>query len=160
MLELKNKTTITIILLLSIVILLIAFFIQYILGHAPCNLCLIERIPYLLAIIIIPVGLFNKKFEKIVLLFLSLIFLAGTIISFYHFGIEQGFFSETLACATGDLSKVLSKEELLEQLQQNSISCKDVSFRILGLSLAAINTIFSLILSVIFMRMFINYGKN
>ena len=65
MLELKNRTTITIILLLSIVILLIAFFIQYILGHAPCNLCLIERIPYLLAIIIIPVGLFNKKFEKI-----------------------------------------------------------------------------------------------
>ena len=64
MLELKNKTTITIILLLSIVILLIAFFIQYILGHAPCNLCLIERIPYLLVIIIIPVGLFNKKFEK------------------------------------------------------------------------------------------------
>ena len=96
MLELKNKTTITIILLLSIIILLIAFFIQYILGHDPCNLCLFERIPYLLAIIIIPVSLFNKKFEKIVLLSLSLIFLAGTIISFYHFGIEQGFFSESL----------------------------------------------------------------
>ena len=86
--------------------------------------------------------------------------MSSAVLAFYHFGIEQGFFSESLACATGDLSETLSKEELLEQLKQNSISCKDVSFRILGLSLAAINTIFSLVLSVIFIRLFINYGKN
>ena len=86
--------------------------------------------------------------------------MSSTVLAFYHFGIEQGFFSESLACTSGDLSKTLSKEELLQQLKLNSISCKDVSFRILGLSLAAINTIFSLILSAIFMRMFINYGKN
>ena len=80
--------------------------------------------------------------------------MSSAVLAFYHFGIEQGFFSESLACATGDLSKTLSKEELLQQLKQNSISCKDVSFRILGLSLAAINTIFSLVLSVIFMRLY------
>ena len=104
--------------------------------------------------------LFIKKYEKITLFILSLVFISSATLAFYHFGIEQGFFSESLACTTEDLSKTLSKEELLEQLKQNSISCKDVGFRILGLSLAAINTIFSLILSVIFMRMFINYGKN
>ena len=91
---------------------------------------------------------------------LFLVFMSGTALAFYHFGIEQGFFSESLACTTGDLSKTVSKEELLQQLKQNSISCKDVSFRILGLSLAAINTIFSLVLSVIFIRLFMNYGKN
>jgi len=85
--------------------------------------------------------------------------MSSTALAFYHFGIEQGFFSESLACATGDLSKTLSKEELLQQLKQNSISCKDVSFRILGLSLAAINTIFSLVLSFIFLRLFMNYEK-
>ena len=130
MLKLKNRTTITIILLLSIVILLIAFFIQYILGHNPCNLCLLERIPYLLAIIIIPVGLFNEKFEKIVLLFLGLIFLAGTIISFYHLGIEQGFFSESLVCSTSLENTNLTKDDLLKELQKNQISCKDVTFKI------------------------------
>jgi len=104
--------------------------------------------------------LFIKKYEKITFLILSLVFIGSAALAFYHFGIEQGFFSESLACTTEDLSKALSKEELLEQLKQNSISCKDVNFRILGLSLAAINTIFSLILSAIFMRMFINYGKN
>ena len=86
--------------------------------------------------------------------------MSSAVLAFYHFGMEQGFFSESLACTSRDLSKTLSKEELLQQLKLNSISCKDVSFRMLGLSLAAINTIFSLILSVIFMRMFINYGKN
>ena len=86
--------------------------------------------------------------------------MSSTILAFYHFGIEQGFFSESLTCATGDLSNTLSKEELLQRLKENNISCKNVSFRILGLSLAAINTIFSLVLSVIFIRLFVNYGKN
>ena len=104
--------------------------------------------------------LFIKKYERATLLILFLIFLSSAALAFYLFGIEEGFFNESLACTTGDLSKTLSKEELLELLKQHSISCKDVSFRILGLSLAAINTIFSLVLSVIFIRLFMNYEKN
>jgi len=91
---------------------------------------------------------------------LSLVFIISTVLAFYHFGIEQGFFDESLACTAGNLSEMLSKEELLEQLKQNVISCKDVSFKIFGFSLAAINTIFSTLLSVIFIRLFINYEKN
>ena len=104
--------------------------------------------------------LFIKKYERITLLILFLVFISSAALAFYHFGIEQGFFNEPLACTTSDLSKTLSKEQLVEQLKQNSISCKDVSFKILGLSLAAINTIFSFILSVIFIKLFLNYGKN
>ena len=104
--------------------------------------------------------LFIKRHERITLLILFLVFISGAALAFYHFGIEQGFFSEPLTCTTGDLSKTYSKEQLLEQLKQNTISCKDVSFRILGLSLAAINTIFSLFLSVIFIKLFLNYEKN
>ena len=94
------------------------------------------------------------------MLILFLVFISSTVLAFYHFGIEQGFFSESLACINEDLSQTLSKEELLQQLKQNSISCKEVNFRILGLSLAAINTIFSFVLSAIFIRLFFNYGKN
>ena len=137
-----------------------ALIIQYWLGHEPCKLCLYQRIPYFLAILLIIKIFFFKKYEKITLLILTLIFVGSTALAFYHFGIEQGFFSESLACTAPDLSKTLSKEQLLEQLKQNNISCKDVSFRILGLSLAAINTIFSLVLSVIFIKLFLNYGKN
>ena len=134
--------------------------IQHWLGHEPCKLCLYERIPYFLSMLLIIKIIFIKKYEKITLLILFLVFMSSAFLAFYHLGIEQGFFSESLACTSGDLSKTLSKEELLQQLKLNSISCKDVSFRILGLSLAAINTIFSLVLSVIFMRLFMNYEKN
>ena len=134
--------------------------IQHWLGHEPCKLCLYERIPYFLSILLIIKIIFIEKYKKITLLILFLVFMCSTVLAFYHFGIEQGFFSESLACTSGDLSKTLSKEELLEQLKQNTISCKDVSLRILGLSLAAINVIFSLVLSVLFIKLFLNYGKN
>ena len=91
---------------------------------------------------------------------LILIFVAATIISFYHFGIEQGFFKESLVCNLDNNINNLSKEDLIKELQQQTVSCKDISFRIFGLSLATINTIISLILSVITIKLFLNYGKN
>jgi len=137
-----------------------ALIIQYWLGHEPCKLCFYERIPYFLSILLLIKIIFFKKYEKISLLILSLVFIGSTALAFYHYGIEQGFFNESLVCKIEDLSKILSKEQLVEQLKQNSVSCKNVSFKILGLSLATINTIFSLFLSVIFIKLFLNYGKN
>jgi disulfide bond formation protein DsbB len=87
-------------------------------------------------------------------------FIFGTVVSFYHFGIEQGFFSESLVCDLGN-SQPINKEELLNQLKKAEIvSCKDVTFRFLGLSLATINTIISTILSGIMIRITKKYGKN
>ena len=157
--QIKNKTTLNLILLFSIFALTTAYFIEYVLGHKPCNLCLIERLPYILTILIISLGLILKKFEKTIIIFLILIFVAATIISFYHFGIEQGFFEESLVCKL-DNNINLSKDDLLKELQKETISCKDVSFRIFGFSLATINTIISLILSVINIKLFLNYEKN
>ena len=158
--QIKNKTTLNLILLFSIFALTTAYFIEYVLGHKPCNLCLIERLPYILAIIIISLGLILKKFEKNIIIFLILIFVVATIISFYHFGIEKGFFEESLVCKLDNNITNLSKNDLLKELQKETISCKDVSFRIFGFSLATINTIISLILSVINIKLFLNYEKN
>ena len=158
--QIKNRITFNLILIFSVFALGAAYFVQYILGHKPCNLCLIERIPYIFAIIIISLGLILKKFEKAIIVLLSLVFISATLISFYHFGIEQGFFKESLVCKLDNNITSLSKEDLIKELQQQTISCKDVSFRIFGLSLATINTIISLILSVITIKLFLNYGKN
>ena len=158
--QLKNKITLGLILIFSVFALCAGYFIQHVLGHKPCNLCLIERLPYIFAIIIIALGLILKKFEKAIIIFLILIFLAATIISFYHFGIEQGFFKESLVCNLDSSIINLSKEDLIIELQQKTISCKDVDFRIFGLSLATINTIISLVLCVITIKLFLNYGKN
>ena len=159
MISIKNKTTLNLILLFSIFALLTAYFIQYVLGHQPCNLCLIERIPYILTIIIITLILIFKKFEKVFLLLLTLIFVAATLISFYHFGIEQGFIKESLVCDLKVQTNSLTKEDLLKELKTKTISCKDVTFKIIGLSLASINIIISLILSVIIIKLFLNYEK-
>ena len=158
--EIKNKSILNIIFLFSIFALLTAYFIEYILGHQPCNLCLIERIPYILTIIIISLIYIFKKNEKIYIILLSLIFISATLISLYHFGIEQGFIEESLICDLNNENKSLTKEELLKELKEKTISCKDVTFRILGLSLATINTIISLLFSIITLKIFLNYEKN
>ena len=155
-----NKKFLFSILIFISLILVSAYIIEYKLDHQPCKLCLYERIPYFVSILLITKFFLIKGYEKATLLILSLIFIISSILAFYHFGIEQGFFEESLACTTANLSETLTKEELLKQLSQNTISCKDASFRIFGFSLAAINTIFSVALSGIFIRMFINYEKN
>ena len=160
MISIKNNTTLNLILLFSIFALLITYFIQYVLGHQPCNLCLIERIPYILTIIIITLILIFKKLEKVFLLLLTLIFVAATLISFYHFGIEQGFIKESLVCDLEAQTNSFTKEDLLKELKTKTISCKDVTFKIIGLSLTSINIIISLILSVITLKLFLNYEKN
>ena len=159
---LKQSNNVFLIVILAIISLTIisALIIQYWLGHEPCKLCLYERIPYFLSILLLIKIFLFKKYEKITLFILFLIFIASAVLAFYHFGIEQGFFSESFVCKAGDLTGALSKEQLLEQLNKNSISCKDVSFRVLSLSLATINTILSIILSVIFLKLFLNYAKN
>ena len=150
----RQKTTLHLILLFSIFALSAAYFIEYILGHQPCNLCLIERIPYAISIIIIVICLFTQKFEKITLIILSITFFAAALLSFYHFGIEQGFIKESLVCDLNNPGNELSREALLNQLKEMPISCKDVTFKIFGLSLATFNVFISIILSVITTKIF------
>jgi len=158
--KIKNKKIFNFILLFSVFALIVAYFIQYVLKHLPCNLCLIERIPYIFSIIIISISLFTGKFEKLSLIILSLIFFSATLISLYHFGIEQGFIKESLVCDLNNKSNDLSKEALLNQLKKMPISCKDVTFKIFGLSLATFNIFISFILSVITTKLFLAYEKN
>ena len=156
----KNKTILNVILFICIFVLISAYFVEYILGYKPCNLCLIERLPYFFSTIIIFFSLIINRFEKFFLIFLGLIFASGTILSFYHFGIEQGFFKESLVCVSNNEINILNKKDLLNEFQKTTVSCKDVEFTLFGLSLATINVIISLILSVITFKLFLNYEKN
>ena len=156
----SNKLLLNGILAFSILSLSIAYFIQYALGHKPCNLCIIERIPYIAAIVLISLIFILNRYQKIISSLILIFFIFGSVVSFYHFGIEQGFFSESLVCDLGN-SQPINKGELLNQLKKTEIiSCKDVTFRFLGLSLATINTIISIILSGIMIKVIKNYGKN
>ena len=145
--------------LISLISIISAYFIEYILGHQPCNLCLIERIPYALAIFLIVLNYTFGKNEYFIILLLILTFIFSFVISFYHFGVEQGFFEESAVCGVKTTSDIISKEELLKQLQEKTISCKDVTFKIFGFSLTTINIFISLILVFLLVKIFNNYEK-
>ena len=155
----KIKTYLNIIFLLCLISIISAYFIEYVLGHQPCNLCLIERIPYGLGLILVILNYTLIKNERLIILLLILIFVFSLIISFYHFGIEQGFFEESAVCGLKNASNVNSKEEILKQLQAITLSCKDVTFRIFGFSLTAFNIIIGLILIILLTNFFKNYEK-
>ena len=155
----KINAYLKIIFFISLISIISAFFIEYILGYQPCNLCLIERIPYGLSIILLILNYFLEKEEKFLILLLILIFSFSFIISFYHFGIEQGFFEESTICTMKNISDIISKEELLKQLQIKTVSCKDVTFRIFGFSLTTFNIVLSFILVILLIKIFKNYEK-
>ena len=124
-----------------------------------------SHILYLLIIGLIKIQriLINYKFahlEKYFLLVLFVIFLAATILSLYHLGIEQGFIKESLVCDLKNGSNLLSKEDILEQLNKKNISCKDVTFKIMGLSLTSYNIFISLLISISTIRIYFKYDKN
>ena len=156
----SKNLLIKVIFLISIIALVSAFFIEYILGYQPCNLCILERIPYLLTIIIIILNYKFSQFERFFILLLTIIFSIGTILSLYHLGIEQGFIQESLVCDLKSGSNLLSKEEILKQLQQKNVNCKDVTFKIFGLSLTSYNILISLLITISAGKIYFNYDKN
>ena len=160
MFNFKNEFYLKIIFIFSLIALISAFFIEHILGHQPCNLCLLERIPYGLSIILIMIIFISKKNEKFFVLLLILIFIFSIAISIYHYGIEQGYFSESTVCGIKNFTENLTKDDLLKQLNEKNISCKDVTFKIFGLSLTSINIVINLIFIITLSKIYIKHEKN
>ena len=156
-----NNNLIIIFFFISSLTLLFAYFVEYVLGYEACNLCLAGRVPYFFVIIFSLFFFFFKKFKRIILALIFISFISGFLLAFYHFGIEQGFFNESLVCQIKDLKQGDSAKELLRQLENNKIkSCKDVDFKILGLSLATYNMFISLVLSIITSNNILKNEKN
>tara|TARA_B100001121_G_scaffold74388_1_gene65956 strand:- start:50 stop:568 length:519 start_codon:yes stop_codon:yes gene_type:complete len=160
MLNLKVEFYLKIIFAICFVALASAYFIEYILGHQPCNLCLIERIPYAISIFLIISIYILKKNKQFLVLLLILTFIFSLLISIYHFGIEQNFFQESAVCDTRNLNKTVTKEGILKQLNETIVSCKDVTFRIFGLSLTSINIVINTILIITLSKIYTQYEKN
>ncbi len=160
MFNLKANFYLKIILIISFIALISAYFIEHVLGHQPCNLCIIERIPFGLSIVLTIIILLFKKNESFFVLLLILIFIFSLAISIYHYGIEQGFFQESAVCGLKDFSENITKEDLLKQLNEKTVNCKDVTFRIFGLSLTSINIVINILFIITLSKIYIKYEKN
>ena len=154
----NRKNFYLIIFLISLISIISALYIEYILQYEPCKLCIYQRLPYIAAIFVSLIG-FNYSNNDQILIVITMIFTLSAIISGYHFGIENNIFDELSACANDSLD-ISNKSKLLESLNQSlPVNCKDATFKILGVSLAAINTILS-VLIVIFSIRTLTYEKN
>ena len=151
----NKKIILNSLIVLSFLSLSFAYFVEFVLGHDPCNLCKIERIPYIGSIILISFLIFTNRWEKIILSTVLLLFIFGALTSIYHVGIEQGIFSESLLCELGINTNIQSPEDLLKSLEKTPISCKEVTFRIFGLSLATFNAFLSIVISYIILKLVI-----
>ena len=160
MFNLKVEFYLKLIFIISFVAIISAYFIEYALGHQPCNLCLIERIPYGLSLFLIIINFILKKNDKFIIILLTLIFIFSFLISIYHFGIEQGFFQESTVCGLSNTTDIISKDELLKILNEKPVSCRDVTFRVFGLSLTTINIGISLSIIILLIKIYKTYEKN
>ena len=160
MFNLKVEFYLKLIFVISFVAIISAYFIEYALGHQPCNLCLIERIPYGLSLFLIIINFILKKNDKFIIILLTLIFIFSFLISIYHFGIEQGFFQESTVCGLSNTTDIISKDELLKILNEKPVSCRDVTFRVFGLSLTTINIGISLSIIILLIKIYKTYEKN
>jgi len=154
----NRKNFYLIIFLISLISIISALYIEYILQYEPCKLCIYQRLPYIAAIFISFIG-FNYLNNDGILIVTIMIFVLSVIISGYHFGIENNLFDELSACVNDSLD-ISNKSKLLESLNQSMpVNCKDATFKILGVSLAAINTILSVLIVIFSIRTLI-YEKN
>ncbi|MFL2886991.1 MAG: disulfide bond formation protein B [Candidatus Pelagibacter sp.] len=141
----------------SLFAILFALYIEYVLGYKPCKLCLYQRIPYVIAIFISFIGYNYFKNDKILILII-IIFLISFFISGYHYGIENNIFEEFSGC-TNKFIEIIDKSEILKSLNDIIVSCKDVNFKIFGISLAGINLLLSLLIVAYSIRTLV-YEKN
>ena len=154
---LNKKNFYIFILLYSLFAILFALYVEYVLGYKACKLCLYQRIPYIVAIFISFIGYNYFKNNKILILII-LIFSISFFISGYHYGIENNIFEEFSGCTSKSL-ETIDKSEILKSLNDNVVSCKDVNFKLFGISLAGINLLLSLLIIVYSIRTLI-YEKN
>ena len=154
---LNKKNFYLFVLIYSLSAIFFALYIEYILGYKPCKLCIYQRIPYIISIFISFVGYNYFKNDKILIL-IVVIFSISVLISGYHYGIENNIFEEFSGCTANTL-EIIDKSELLKSLNNNVSSCKDVNFKLFGISLAGINFLLSLLIVIYSLRI-LAYEKN
>lgn len=138
-------------LLAAVFALAAAFISQYVFGLAPCVLCLYQRWPYAVIIVLSLLGLYlaGKPPAPTILMFaVGIAFLTTSGIGAFHVGVEQGWWEGTTECV-GDTSTVMSIDALRQQIETAPVvRCSDIAWSLFGISMAGYNMIAALILAV------------
>lgn len=148
-------------LLISILALLFALFLQYVFGYEPCRLCMFQRYAYAILIMISMIGMFYYT-NKVIHFLLLISFMTITSISFWHMGVELQWWAASLECS-GMTENIGSLKEELKNINDKPIaSCDQISPKLLNVSLVQWSFVYGLV-SFIFLTILIiknNLKKN
>ena len=161
----KNQNIFTINLIASTLILLVVYFLEYVLGMQPCEMCINERYPYFILILLSLIFLvFRKtsdknqiKFSKIIKCLSLLVIFGALIYSFIHVGIERGFIEGFSGCSAS-LSNIDNAENLLLALEKAPlIRCDDPVLLFNFISIAESN--FVVLALLLFINIYLIFYK-
>jgi disulfide bond formation protein DsbB len=146
MLNSKNIFFLTV--LFSFFAILSAFFMQYVLGHAPCKLCTYQRIPYYVIILIGMATLFFHKIIKLSFLLLILLLIAEFLISNYHTLSTYEIINYS-GCQSVEIPNDIN--QLKEALMSDTlvVNCSNANLEYFGIPLSIYNSFFSLMFLIV-----------
>ncbi len=137
-----------------------AYILEFAFHYKPCIMCLYERVPYIIMIVMGMVYLTvitlrsQKAFATLKPVLASIMLcciVASVALSVYHIGIEQGIIEATEKCnSAGELTSSISIEDLKNAFSRTKLSdCRKPEFVLLGISLVGYNLIFNLVLLLV-----------
>jgi len=134
----------------SIVALASAYISQYGFGLVPCELCLAQRIPYFLVIALSLLCFSFASYPKTVFYLIVIALLTGSGIAFYHAGVEKHLFQGPTACTSTASEQQTSLQDLRNRiLHAPVIACDQPQWEFYGVTMAALNCLYSLVLALI-----------
>ena len=125
----------------SLGLLLAAWAFQYIGGMAPCQMCIWQRYPHVLAVLL---GLFALSLgQKAILLAGAAAAATTAAIGYYHAGVEQGWWQGPSTCSAGTIEG-MSADALLDQIMTAPlVRCDEIPWELFGISMAGWNALVS-----------------
>ncbi|MGR3551602.1 disulfide bond formation protein B [Pseudooceanicola sp.] len=134
----------------SLVLLLGAFFFQHVVGLAPCKLCIWQRWPHVVAILI---GVAALALGSRALAWLgALAALATTSVGLYHTGVEKAWWEGPSTCTSSGAGNMSADDFFDKVINAPLIRCDEIAWQMLGLSMASYNAIFAAVLALFWVR--------
>ena len=148
--KLRSENLVWIAFIGSLSLLLGAYAFEFLGNLKPCKMCLWQRWPHIGAILIGSLIFYTKS--RLLMRMVGMILLIGALIAFYHVGVEFNWWEGPSTCTSGSINNLSSAELMNKILQAPIIRCDEVQWSFAGLSMAAWNGIFSLVLSFCWFR--------
>ena len=142
-----NLTNPLFISLYGCVVLVVVHIFEYGFGYLPCQLCMYQRLPWAIVIVLGLLAYFMPKYGKGLLYMSAIVLLFGTVLAVFHAGVEYGFWQGLESC--GGEYILSSGADLLSALDTQTVPrCDKASWTLFGISMAGYNALISLDASV------------